>query len=186
MCDSCTVVAEELLDAVLLNRVIQRALSIDARFFTGDGQIALTSLARNILVHDGGPVLVVMDAETTNGDMAAEACAMTRMALGHVSPDDAFDVCALVPQLEVVFFEAPGVLRRHLGAHVHDLELELGRFSPAQTLNTLLARSGRDLEFFVRELDDCDLDALLAGPQLSRFISSADTLFSSTAGAPGR
>jgi hypothetical protein len=186
MPDSCIVVVEERLDAVLLNRVIQRALSIKARFFTGDGLISLASLARNILVHDGGPVFVVMDAETTNGDMVAEACAMTRMALGHVSSDDAFDVHAFVPQLEVVFFEAPHLLRRRLDAHVHDLELELGRFSPAQTLNVLLARSGRDLESFVRELDDCDLDALLAGPQLSRFISAADALFSSTAGAPAR
>ena len=186
MCDRCIVVAEELLDVVLLNRVIQRALSIKARFFTGDGQIALVSLARNILVHDGGPVFVVLDAETTNGDMAAEACALTRMALGYVSLEDAFDVCAFLPQLEVVFFDAPGVLRRHLGAQVHELELELGRFSPAQTLNGLLARSGRDLESFIRELDDCDLDALLAGPQLSRFISAADALFSSAAGAPAR
>lgn len=183
MCDSCTVVAEDLLDVVFLNRVIQRALSVTPRFFTGDGQIALASLARNILVHDGGPVFVVMDAETMNGDTADEARAMTRMALGHVSSGDAFDVCAFVPQLEVVFFEAPAVLRRRLGGHVHGAELELGRFSPAQTLDALLARSGRDPESFVRELDDCDLDVLLAGPQLARFIAAADALFSSTAGA---
>lgn len=63
MCDSCTVVAEELLDAVLLSRVMQGALSVRPRFFTGDGQIALALLARNILVHDGGPVFVVIDAE---------------------------------------------------------------------------------------------------------------------------
>jgi len=186
MRDSCTVVAEELLDAVFLNRVIERALSVTPRFFTGDGQIALTSLARNILVHDGGPVFVVIDAETMNGDTAAEACAMTRMALGHVSANDAFDVCAFVPQLEVVFFEAADVLRRHFADHVHDVELELGRFSPAQMLDSLLARSGRDTESFIRALDDCDLDALLSGPQLSRFISAADALFSSTAVAPSR
>jgi hypothetical protein len=186
MPDRCIVVVEERLDAVLLRRVIQRALSVEPRFFTGDGQIALASLARNILVHEGGPVFVVMDAETTNGDMAFEACAMTRMALGHVSSDDAFDVFAFVPHLEVVFFEAPDVLRRRFGAHAQDVELELGRFSPTQTLDVLLKRSGRDLESFVRELDDCDLDALLAGPQLSRFIGAADALFSGTAGAASR
>lgn len=184
MCDSCTVVAEELLDAVLLSRVIQRALSVRPRFFTGDGQIALASLARNILVHDGGPVFVVIDAETMNGDTAAEARAMTRMALGHVSSDDAFEVYAFVPQLEVVFFEAPEVLRRHLG--LNEVELEMGRFSPEHALNVLLARSGRNRESFIRELDDHDLDALLAGPQLSRFIGAADALFSSTAGAASR
>lgn len=116
-----------------------------------------------------------------NGDTAAEARAMTRMALGHVSSDDAFEVHAFIPQLEVVFFEAPEVLGRHPG--LNEVELEMGRFSPEHAMNVLLARSGRDRESFIRELDDCDLDALLAGPQLSRFIGAADALFSSHLGA---
>lgn len=185
MPDKCIMVVTEPLHAVLLNRLLKRALSMEAEFYIGEGQISLVTLARNILVHDGGPVFVAEDARTVDVEMAEQAAGMARMAMGYVANEEAFDAFAFMPQLEVVFFEAPSVLRRYLSG-IHDLEMELGLYNSAPTLKRLLARAGRTPESFCRELDDCDLDALLAGPQLSAFVTAAEELFARTAVAYSR
>ena len=177
-----SVVVEGRADALVLGRVIGRALSLKPRFYAGGGSLALASLARNILVHDGGPVLVVMDADTTDGGTAAEGCAMTQAALRQVSGDGAFDVFAFVPQLEVAFFESPDVLRRHLASTPGPNELERGKYDPARMLKTLLARDGRSVESFYRQLDEQDVDALLGGRQMAQLTRVADELFSSHLG----
>jgi hypothetical protein len=180
MPEKCSVVVSEHLQAVLLNRVLQRALSIEADFYVGEGQISLASLGRNILVHGGGLVLVVKDAKTVDLETAEQSAGMARMVLGYVASEEVFDAFAFMPQLEVVFFEAPCVLRRYLSG-IHELELELGRYNSAPTLERLLARDGRTVESFYRELDGDDLDALIAGPQLSRLVAAAEQLFTRTA-----
>ncbi len=61
-----TLVVEGPSDAEFVRAVLGKELTKQTRFFIGRGKMSLASLGRNILVDQGGPVLVVMDADTTN------------------------------------------------------------------------------------------------------------------------
>ncbi len=177
--DDLTVVVEGRTDALLLVRVLSRALGIKPGFFAAAGGLSLSTLARNILVHEGGQVLVVMDSDTVDALAAAEARALTRATMRPFAADAQFDVFAFIPQIEVAFFEVPCVLRRHLAGEIDDSDLEVGMVDSARRLDALLERDGQTRERFYRELQDEDIDELLTGPQMARLIEAADALFSS-------
>lgn len=177
-----SVVVEGRSDAVLLARLLSRALSLQPRFYAGGGQLSLATLARNILVHEGGSLLLVMDVDTTEAEGAAEACAMTRAALRQVAVDETFTVFAFVPQLDVAFFEAHAVLQRHFGEDLGGASVEIGRLVPRRTLQTILSRHGTSREEFYRSLDERALDLLLKGPQVGELVAAVGSLISKPEG----
>ncbi len=179
------VVVERPSDAVLLGRLLSRALSLRPKFYAGDGRLSLATLARNILVHEGGPLLLVMDADSADPARAAEARAMTQAALRQVAVDQSFAVFAFIPQLEVVFFEAYPVLQAHLGADALSSGPLVGRLDPQRTLQSALEREGIPRDAFVRALTQRDLDVLLEGPQLRALVASVGSLIGSEGGVLG-
>lgn len=172
------VVVEQREDVVVLRRLIARALDLAATFYAGQGRLPLFTLARNILVHEGGPVLIAMDAHTTHAESLDNACGMTRFVVGLVADESVFHVHAFAPEIDVIFYEAPRVLERHFEREICWMELELGRLDPRRQLDRLLAQRGMDRRDFYRLLDDADLDCLLRGPQMQGLIAAADELVS--------
>lgn len=176
-----TVVVERRVDAALLRRLFSRTTWTTPRFFVDDGKLSLHSLARNILVHEDGPVLVVMDAATHDRAMAAESRGLTRAAIRGVALDAEFSVHAFVPYLEVIFFEAPCVLRRRLGVSLSPVELELGTVDPRRQLERHLERADTDMRSFIATLREEDLDELLETPQAKAMLVEADAVTMRTA-----
>lgn len=172
------VVVEQRDDVVVLRRLIARALGLAATFYAGQGRLPLFTLARNILVHEGGPVLIAMDAHTTHAESLDEARGMTRFVVGLLADESAFIVHAFAPETDVIFYEAPCVLERHFGREICGMELELGRLDPRRQLDQLLARRGLGRRDFYRLLDETDLDCLLRGQQMQSLIAAADELVS--------
>jgi hypothetical protein len=175
------VVVEQRVDVVVLRRLIARALDLAPSFYAGQGRLPLFTLARNILVHEGGPVLIAMDAHTTHAESLDEARGMTRFVVGLVADESVFHVYAFAPEMDVIFYEAPCVLERHFGREICGMELELGRLDPRRQLDRLLAEQGIDRRDFYRLLNDADLDCLLRGPQLQALTAAADTLLNRVA-----
>ena len=75
------IVAEGIEDVHLIRTILANELTADMRFFAGQGRMSLTSLARNLLVHEGGPVLVVMDADTLNPRLRQEQQSLVMVAM---------------------------------------------------------------------------------------------------------
>lgn len=171
-----TVVVEEREDAVLLRRLIARALDVPTGFYSGRGRTSLVTLARNVLIQEGGPVLVAMNANTSYPDLVDEIRGTARYAIEILSEDAVFHVHAFVPQLEVIFYEARCVLRRRFGREIEGMELELGKLDPRRQLDRLLAREGTDRGAFYRSLNQDDLDQLLRAPQMRPLIAAAEAL----------
>jgi hypothetical protein len=162
-------------DAVLLRRLLSRALHLSASFYSGRGA-SLVTLARNLLVHEGGPVLVVIDTNTSHPDTVDEIRGTARFAVRLLADDSAFHLHGFVPQLEVIFYEAPGVLARRFHREIAGMELELGLLDPRRQLDRLLAGNGTDRPAFYRALTDDDLDEVLRGEQMKTLIHEADAL----------
>lgn len=176
MTNELVVVVEQRMDALVLRRLLERALGPDPTFYPAREGVSVGSLGRSILVHEGGPVLVLMDTFTTHPDRVEEARGMTHFATSQVAVEWWFEVFAFAPELDVIFFEAPCVLRRHFGRAIEGMELELGRLDPRRQLDRLLAEAGTDRETFYRALGEEELDHLLAGAQMKALLAASRAL----------
>lgn len=63
------VIVEGLTDAKILRAILGEALSKKVQIFAGQGRASLATVGRNILFHEGGPVLLVRDSETLDPNL---------------------------------------------------------------------------------------------------------------------
>jgi hypothetical protein len=142
------VVVEGKTDATAIRAILGADLARRARVFAAQGRTSLVTVARNLFFHEGDPILVVMDADTTAAHLVEEQKALTRVAIESLVPgiangeDRRVEVFAFVPEIEVVFFEAPQALERVLGEPVPPVAVEEGLLIPHKTLASLLRRKG--------------------------------------------
>jgi hypothetical protein len=169
----------------LLRELFQVA-NCSFQFFAAESRTSPSALGQSILVHEGGPLLVVKDGETLNPSKAEEERGMARFLLERFSMPDDCDAFVFVPALEVVFFEAPGVLIGRFGAEiVTDPVIERGHYLPGDTLAKVLAPSGLDKEDFFKSLTSQELDELRRGPQAGKLIAAVERLAAQAEKADG-
>jgi hypothetical protein len=144
------IIVEGATDAQIIRGILGESLSKHVRIFAGQGRSSLATVGRNVLLHEGGPVLLVMDAETLDPQLTEELQSMTKVAMRGAFTSGAqvpvptasgppqFRVFTFVPEIEAVFFEAPQVLERTLGKMPSPEKLKDGSLIPKKTLNELL------------------------------------------------
>ncbi len=164
--DRLIIVTEGKTDVLIIRKLLSAELTCGIRFFAAQGRESLVTLGRNLLVHEGGPVLLVMDVATaelqSRGDMTAE----TMRALGAVGAPGAFDVFAFTPEIEVVFFEAPDALQRVLKTTLTVNVLKEGLVKPKPTLMQLMVEVGiPNTEVLIRKFDEEATQSISRGKQ---------------------
>jgi hypothetical protein len=167
MPSSCLlIVTEGINDVRLLRTILHGHLMGDTRYFAAQGRVSLATVARNLLVDEGGPVLVVMDADTLKPHLWQERQSMVRLAMSAVGVPGLFDVFTFVPEMEVVFFEVPATLEKVIGSPVPPEMLEEGRLAPKRTLARILAAASiPNLEALIQKLDEPAMENLAKGSQ---------------------
>ncbi len=175
---SLNVVVEGPTDARIIRTVLGRALAEKLRFYAAQGRASLATVGRNLLVHEGGPVLLVWDADTLNPRLSEEMRAMTRAALGGVAPGGLFEVFTFIPEIEVIFFEAPQALESVLGRKIAKEELREGQLVPRATLGRLLPneKAGGDCQRLLDGMDARAADALARGKQARALREAVESL----------
>jgi hypothetical protein len=168
------IVVEGKTDAMAIRAILGADLARRARVFAAQGRTSLVTVARNLFFHEGGPVLIVMDSDTTTAHMVEEQKALTRAAVESLIPgimngrDRGVEVFAFVPEIEAIFFEAPPALERLLGEPVPPATVEEGLLIPHKTLAALLGRKGPldNVTMLYTPLADPEIAHLIAqGPQ---------------------
>jgi hypothetical protein len=155
---SLYIVVEGPTDAQIIRNILGKELAGRLRFFATSGRTSLATVARNLLVHEGGPVLLVMDADTRNPQLVGELRSMTLMATSGVLPpnlprlSDWVQVFAFVPEIEVIFFEAPQSLEIILGKKIPEEKVQEGLLAPKATLAKLLGEGKVDYQTLVTSL----------------------------------
>lgn len=161
--ETLKIVVEGRSDATILRALLGNALSRKISFFAGQGRVSLASVGRNILVHEGGPLLLVMDSDTLNPHLTEERQALASVALSRVAHAGQFKVFMFVPEIEVIVFEAPQVLARILKQPVAEDIIEKGLTVPKETLTDL----------FRQVIGGTPYDAYLeANPELAEGLAS--------------
>jgi hypothetical protein len=92
-------------------------------FFGAQGYTSLASLARNILVKEGVPVLVVADADAVPPEQVRDE---NMSAIKSIAPVAPFGVAVFSPSLEAVATEATEATSRS----VHELPADTGLLDP--------------------------------------------------------
>lgn len=166
-------------DARIIRAIAGQELAPRLRVFASQGLASLATVGRNVLFHEGGPVLLVMDSNTLDPRLAAELRSMNRAALSGVvtsggpipqpsdSPPESFQVFTFVPAIEVVFFETPQALDHMLGRKTPPEKVREGRLLPKQTLSELLesAHAHRDYRSLLADMDPQVRHAIASGRQ---------------------
>jgi hypothetical protein len=175
--NNLTFVVEASSDVILMRGLLRAETGVSFRFFAGQGRMSLASLGRNILVHDGGPLMVVTDAETLNPSRAKTDSRMVEAALRSVAPNQQFSAFAFVPEIEVIFFEAPDVLARKFGSEVvSPAVIDRGHYASKDTLRRILQGAGISQESYFKELTDDDLAELRQGDQAAKLLAVVEGL----------
>jgi hypothetical protein len=137
--------------------------------------MSLATVARNLLVHEGGPVMIVADADTRAADQILEHRGILRLALQHVSQEKLFDVFLFAPEIEVLIFEAPSVLDQITqGLSRKAALVDRGRQAPHKTLASALA--GRSITDWIDALDESSLADLRSGNQATQLLAAVRRL----------
>src|SRR5205807_422759 len=141
---SLKIVVEGRTDAQLIRAILGGEVAKKTRIYAAQGRASLETIARNVLFHEGGPVLLVMDSDTLNPQLTAELESFSLAAMrGPVtsgiqpavtmnSEPPPFRVFTFVPEIEAVFFEAPRVLDRLLGKKPPEEKIKEGHLVPKQ------------------------------------------------------
>ena len=166
--DKLIIVAEGRTDVLLMRLLLSKELTTGMRFFAGQGRESLATLARNLLVHEGGPLLLVMDVATAELPFQDELLAQAMQTLSTVGTPGSFQVFTFTPEIEIIFFEAPDAVQRVLGIPLSAGVLEEGQACPKIILHRLLNEAGvPNVDVLIRKLsqDEEAIEILCRGKQ---------------------
>jgi hypothetical protein len=131
------------------------------------------SFARTMLAVKRTPVAVVIDADSPEPEVGLERQRSAEEVLGDAASGVPFRVIVAVPELEILFFERPQLLKKVYGKSVTTLIIELGELSPRRALQKL----DPDLTYehlrfkILKAMDETDIRALRATPLMKDLLS---------------
>jgi hypothetical protein len=192
---SLKIVVESATDARLIRVILGDDLAKKARFYAGQGRASLATIGRNILFHEGGPVLLVMDSHTLNPELTAELeslniAAMSGAVTSGIQLPSAiaagklqFRVFTFVPEIEAVFFESPEALDHMLGKKPPQEKIKEGHLIPKQVLAELLpnGKSHGGYQGLLEHLDSKAQYALAGGAQAAKLRAMVESLLADSA-----
>jgi len=131
------------------------------------------SVARTMLAVKRIPVAVVIDADSPEQEVASERQRSVEEVLGDAASGVPFRVIVAVPELEILFFKRPQLLKKVYGKSVTTLITELGQVSPRRALQKLDPDlSYEHLRFkILRAMDEADIKALRATAPIKELLS---------------
>jgi hypothetical protein len=144
-----TFVVETPRDAAILRGLLDKSQLQGSRFFGAQGQISLASLARNILVQEGVPVMVITDAGAAPGE---QVLSENLWAIESVEPPAPFSVFVFSPSLDCVAAEATGQLDRDSSALDHKASAPPGAPERPDSTTVDALRKHPQVRSFMRSL----------------------------------
>jgi hypothetical protein len=169
------IIAESPSDIHFIRKLLYRELVSEMKFYASQGKVSAVTVARNILVHEGGPVLLAIDSDTLDVERQREyeatalAAIEVAYARNYIMTQPLFKVFTFRPCIEVVFFEAPKALELLLGREVDERTIEEGTARPKQLLQKLYGiRESSWLETLIRKIDEPMQELLRAGQQATQ------------------
>jgi len=140
----CYIVVEGRADADLLERVLRDEVASGvARITDGGGKSGAASLARTLVATRRDPVILVIDADTTEEATVSEQRAHHEARLRMSGANGRARVVMAEPVLEVCLFQAPSVLPDVLGVAPTEAQGIRAQYVPREVLAELVPSPDR-------------------------------------------
>jgi len=138
---TCHIVTEGDLDRLLLERLLADLLASKVvQIWNSHGYNAALSTARSLAAVRCVPVALVVDADTISGEGIADRRSYLEEALGSAAASAPWSVFLAIPELEITFYDAPGVIESTFGVTLNELQRELARVQPKRELEKLMTQ----------------------------------------------
>lgn len=135
----CHVVTEGESDRRLLELLLADELTSNlVQIWNSHGYNAALSTARSLAAVRAVPVALVLDADTINEEGVADRRNYLEEALGSAAASAPWSVFLAVPELEIIFYDAPGVVEATFGVTLNELQRELANVQPKRELEKLM------------------------------------------------
>jgi hypothetical protein len=162
----------------ILQALLPRNSQSIAELVLAGERSGMNSVARTLLVKYKEPVAVILETHTSDAATVGEKLRSMEYLLEIVAGGTPFKVVPCVPEIEVIFFEAPNLLKSMFPKFDLATYSMFCKTQPREVLNLLLNQGGgpTTLEQFLASLTEKDLEKLRTkGPaqELIQFISEA-------------
>jgi len=174
------VVVEGETEAYLLRAVLPNELLSHLDIVRTGGGSNLVSVARSLLVTRRRPLAVLVDTDSTDERIVREKKQSTEELLKAVSAGVPTKVILLIPEVEILLFDAPGLLANVFGHQLPNEVLILARNNPKEALSQLIKgqKELRSIHQLLDRLTDEGIEALRStGPirELMEFLKQVAT-----------
>lgn len=160
-----TIFVESTASQMLLERLLaDLAPTHPLKIIHADGPDAARPLARQHLLTRRAPVVLLLDAGTTDERRVKGQQRDLEYYMGWGGMHTSYAVLQFVPEAEVVFFENPAVLQRLLGRTLPPELVEVGRFAPRKVLASLSQNAPFPYPSLLNQLCERDLKDLRGSP----------------------
>ncbi len=168
------IVVEGAFDADLIHKLL---VDCKGRFsiVVAHGKNAARPIARKILLQRREPTALIVDADTTEPQEVRQQVRELHDYFGAAADKVGLTVIAMVPEMEVIFFDRPTALANHAGRPLDPALVAAGRVAPKAVLDQVLRNSpDHDRTGFIGRLTGAELVDLASHPQvqeLRRFVA---------------
>lgn len=140
-----SIVVEGARDEELIGIVMAAVATPDSyQLVLARGKSHAVSVAGTMLTLGDGPVVLAIDADTTNDGLLAEQRSDLRALLNRAANPELWRVVFFVPEIEVVLVHDDVVVQRLFGRRLDEVEQALREVAPKKALERLLSSSRQD------------------------------------------
>ncbi|MGD1906719.1 MAG: hypothetical protein ACFB0C_12080 [Leptolyngbyaceae cyanobacterium] len=148
------IVVEGPSDAQILRALMDETLLEGVKFINGEGKYGAETLARSLLLDRNLPVVLVIDADTTNPEAIhnyqQDLDFLTRSAAGGTP----YKILQAVPVIEAVFLQDRPLFEQFIDRQFTDLEWQLGQKAPKELLSQYSEGSKVFIQTILGQLTD--------------------------------
>ncbi|MFY0522997.1 hypothetical protein ACN28I_07325 [Archangium gephyra] len=137
------VVTEGQFDSELIKSLIKAKKIKHAQVFTAKGSSSAQSLARSLVGVKQLPVALILDADEHDPSRVEDRRKYLETMLGTTAPRNEWELILLVPEMEMVFFEVPGLLETLGLPAPTPVERERAKHRPHEVLADLISKSNK-------------------------------------------
>ena len=132
------VIVEGVFDKFLLERILPEDILAHNKIIVGNGDNLALSKARSLLIAADLPVVLIVDADSTEPAIIEEKKDFMVQSLRQFSESDHFKVVLAVPELEIIFFSSRAMIEELIQRPITDQQWESAQYRPKRILGDLL------------------------------------------------
>jgi hypothetical protein len=137
------VVTEGQFDSELIKSLLKARKLKHARVFTASGSSSAQALARSLVGVKQLPVALILDADEHDPSRVEERRRYLENMLGTTAPRTEWELILLVPEMEMVFFQIPGMLEVLGLPNPTPVERERAKHQPKKVLDELISKASK-------------------------------------------